>query len=177
MCCHFATLPTTYRDVVKCPSSASEEPAAAGFFREWHVNPSRLRHLVVLLVMLGHAAVWSTPCPPSSTRQSADAKLASASGLHASPAHQPGQHGAAHPAAQVNAADSDAGGVTLVATCPCGCTARPRAGGISLSPGWALVAPTIGLVRWSEAEPPRAGDPVFQPAPADPIDHVPILFS
>jgi hypothetical protein len=35
----------------------------------------------------------------------------------------------------------------------------------------------MGVVCWTETKPPLASEPVLHPAPADPIDQIPILFS
>lgn len=113
------------------------------------------------MVLLGHVAVWSVPCPTGGTA-SAGSEIAAAHAEH------DGHAAMTHGAADAN--------TTVAATCRCGCDQRPQRAGIALAPGLALLpkAPALGAfaaMGLPLGELPFHADDWRSPPP----DHVPLL--
>jgi len=117
---------------------------------------------LALFACLG--AVWSVPCQTVSlARRSAQSAPASAAS-ETPPAGHASHHGGGHrgvPESGLRYAGAHdmaecAGVPSLTPTCTCGCDKGPVAGGVRLSPGWALIASTPEAPR--PERPPRPGD-------------------
>ena len=94
---------------------------------------------------------------------------------HAGTAHAGHSDGA-----DAGGAPSDTGcssSASLLAACTCGCDARPRAGGPSTAPGWALLPSTPTLVEPLDCLPHPSEILVLHEAPPRAIEAVPIAVA
>ncbi len=127
-----------------------------------------LRYFATLLVLLGHVAVWSTPCPVDHGAQ-ASREASNSHSLH-------GEFASHHDAPETSPSDAERG-LKLVRPCPCGCAQRPQVAGVALAPGLALL-PAAPLFAFHAASgpPPVTHPPTALDSHDAPPDPVP-LFS
>jgi hypothetical protein len=169
--------------------------------RTSRVRASRLHHCLAPLLLAAHIGVWSIPCPTpdlagadfKGIAQSVDATHAAHAAATAARAHHH-QHRSAHASSpsQRSPAEHAAKPMTVVADehpeprvafltrpCRCGCSSRsaPKAAGVSLSSGYALLPELFEVEFTSEANALWTSEPSARSRCSDRIEHVPILLS